>query len=289
MPNPPNNQPSMPLSTPAPMNTDMPGTIRKRYIVKGRVQKVNYRDEVQDIARTLGVTGFARNLKSGDVEVVCEGDEAIIGKFEKELAMKKGLIDVREVVLAETPPVKGKFTYFDIKYGPMEEELGERLGAGFQYIQDVGQKVECVGKDVRDVGQAVHEMHSDMNKRFDHMADRYDMIAASLKEAIVHMDRNAEKTDRAIEKSRKESAQEANRTRKEIAKSRKETVLAVKESQKETALILAKNHKETTSELSAARKDFAASNRELAGAVKFMIRKLSDKPARKGPAGKRKR
>jgi len=253
------------------MNKDMPGTIRKRFVVKGRVQKVNYRDAVQDIARTLGVTGFVKNLKSGDVEVVCEGDEAIIGKFEKALAIKSGLIDVREVVPDGTIPVKGKFTYFEIKYGPMEEELGERLGAGFQYIQEVGQKVDGVGKAVEGVGQKVDSMHSDMNKRFDHMADRYDMIAASLKEAIVHMDRNAVKTDKAIEKSRKE------------------TILAVRKSQKDTASMLARNHKETTAELSMSRKDFAASNRELAKAVNFMIKKMSGKPATAHRVSRKKR
>jgi acylphosphatase len=265
------------------MNEKMPATVRKRFIVKGRVQKVNYRDEVQEIARALGVTGTIKNLRSGDVEVICEGEETILGKFEKALAMKKGRIDVREVVPAEPPPSKGRLEYFDIKYGPMEEELGERLGAGFGYIQEVGEKVEGVGravdgvgKDVQLVGQKVDSMHTDMNKRFDHMADRYDMIALSLKEAIVHMDRNAEKTDKAIERSRKESASEAIRTRKEIARSRKETVIEVRKSQKETAKILAES-----------RKEIAASNCELARAVNFMIRKLSDKPARQKKPKKR--
>ena len=76
------------------------------------------------------------------------------------------------------------------------------------------------------------------------------MIAASLKEAIVHMDRNAEKTDKSIEKSRKE------------------TIIAVHRSEERTAKILKESHK-----------DLAASNRELAKAVNFMIKKLSEKPA----------
>jgi len=245
--------------------------------------KVNYRDEVQEIARALGVTGTIKNLRSGDVEVTCECEEIILGKFEKALAMKKGRIDVREIIPAEAPPSKGRFEYFDIKYGPMEEELGERLGAGFVYIQEVGGKVDGVGRAVEGVGKAiegvgqkvdgvgkdVQNMHIDMNKRFDHMADRYDMIALSLKEAIIHMDRNAAKTDKAIERSRKESASEAIQTRKEIARSRKETVIEVRKSQKETAKILAES-----------RNEIAASNRELARAVNFMIKKLSNKPIR---------
>jgi len=219
------------------MKADMPGTIRKRFIVKGRVQKVNYRDEVQDIARALGITGTVANLKTGDVEVICEGEETILERFEKALAMKKGRIDVREVIPAEAPPSKRRSEYFEIKYGPMEEELGERMGAGILYIQEVGDKVDGVGKAVEGVGQKVDSMHSDMNKRFDHMAQRYDLIALSLAKAIDRMDKNSQRTAKAIEQSRKEAA---------------------------------------------------ASNRELAKAVNFMIKKLSDRPARKSSRKARK-
>jgi acylphosphatase/uncharacterized protein YoxC len=184
--------------------------------------------------------------------------------------------------------------------GQKVDGVGQKVDVVGQKVDSVGQKVDVVGQKVDGVGKAVKEMHSDVRTRFDHMADRYDMIAISLREAIAHMDRNAEKTDRAIEKSRKESAMEALRTRKEIAKSRKETVMAIKASEertakyiaktsRETALEARKSQKETAQILSETRKEVAASNRELAGAVKFMIRKLSDKPARKKLAGKRKR
>ena len=184
--------------------------------------------------------------------------------------------------------------------GQKVDGVGQKVDGVGQKVDSVGQKVDVVGQKVDGVGKAVKEMHSDVRTRFDHMADRYDMIAISLREAIAHMDRNAEKTDRAIEKSRKESAMEALRTRKEIAKSRKETVMAIKASEertakyiaktsRETALEARKSQKETAQILSETRKEVAASNRELAGAVKFMIRKLSDKPARKKLAGKRKR
>ena len=44
---------SMPLSTPEPMNTNVVGTIRKRYLVKGKVQHVGYRALVRAFAETL--------------------------------------------------------------------------------------------------------------------------------------------------------------------------------------------------------------------------------------------
>ncbi len=51
--------------------------MRKRMlaIVSGRVQNVGYRAFVLRYARALGLSGTVRNLPSGQVEVVAEGDE----------------------------------------------------------------------------------------------------------------------------------------------------------------------------------------------------------------------
>jgi|YelNatPaOPRAMG01_1025707.scaffolds.fasta_scaffold02590_16 acylphosphatase len=47
---------------------------RVRLIVKGRVQGVFFRRSTVDTARTLGLTGWVRNLPSGDqVEIIAEG------------------------------------------------------------------------------------------------------------------------------------------------------------------------------------------------------------------------
>ncbi|NLO05784.1 MAG: acylphosphatase [candidate division WS1 bacterium] len=43
--------------------------------VRGRVQGVGFRYFVQREARNLGLSGWVRNLRSGDVELVAEGPE----------------------------------------------------------------------------------------------------------------------------------------------------------------------------------------------------------------------
>lgn len=45
----------------------------RRYLVRGRVQGVFFRASTRDQARRLGLTGWARNLPSGEVEVVACG------------------------------------------------------------------------------------------------------------------------------------------------------------------------------------------------------------------------
>ncbi len=49
------------------------GLVRLRIRVHGKVQGVFFRARAQDEARSLGVTGFARNEPDGTVTVECEG------------------------------------------------------------------------------------------------------------------------------------------------------------------------------------------------------------------------
>ena len=48
--------------------------IRRRVVIRGRVQGVFFRDTAQRRARSLGVSGWVRNREDGAVEAVFEGD-----------------------------------------------------------------------------------------------------------------------------------------------------------------------------------------------------------------------
>jgi acylphosphatase len=50
--------------------------VRAQVTVGGRVQGVWFRASTQDMARSLGLTGYVRNLPDGRVEAVFEGPEA---------------------------------------------------------------------------------------------------------------------------------------------------------------------------------------------------------------------
>ena len=55
--------------------------ICKRTFVSGRVQGVFYRATCVSKAEALGLTGFARNLADGRVEILACGDDAAVDAF----------------------------------------------------------------------------------------------------------------------------------------------------------------------------------------------------------------
>ncbi|MCK4398055.1 MAG: acylphosphatase [Methanophagales archaeon] len=111
-------------------------------IAKGKVQKVGYRDFVQDNARELGITGYVENLEDGNVKVVCEGEEPKIEDFIRGIKVKKDFIDVVEISVEYEEPT-GEFKVFKIKYGDVAEELGDRLGAALLYLGATNQKIDA--------------------------------------------------------------------------------------------------------------------------------------------------
>jgi acylphosphatase len=62
--------------------------VARRYLVKGRVQRVGFRIFVEDAARREGVCGYVRNLHDGSVEILAEADGEALMRFE--LAVRRG-------------------------------------------------------------------------------------------------------------------------------------------------------------------------------------------------------
>lgn len=90
------------------------GGIEKRLHIyySGRVQGVGFRFTAEAVAKKSKVSGFARNLRDGRVEVVAEGDEGSLKDFMEGVreVMKRHISD--EQVLWE--PATGEFRGFGI-------------------------------------------------------------------------------------------------------------------------------------------------------------------------------
>ena len=82
----------------------------------GRVQGVYFRYFVRDIAKTLGLKGYARNLPSGDaVEIQAEGEKQQLEELAEQLKIGPPGAQVNKVEITWTD-YSEKFGSFDIRY-----------------------------------------------------------------------------------------------------------------------------------------------------------------------------
>jgi len=66
-------------------------------IVRGMVQGVGFRYFAARRANVLGLTGFARNLYNGDVEIEVEGDRSLVEEFVKDITVGPRAAHVADV------------------------------------------------------------------------------------------------------------------------------------------------------------------------------------------------
>jgi acylphosphatase len=145
--------------------------------VKGKVQRVGYRDEVEEIARQLEITGFVENIKPYDVRIVAEGEDSNIERFIKEIKINRYPINV-DMVEVQFTEFKSEFEYFEIKRGKWQEEIGERLDIAGKLLHRsielstesviIGNKmIEKQDKSIDEIKGLRQDLKSYMEERFD--------------------------------------------------------------------------------------------------------------------------
>lgn len=95
-------------------------------IVKGKVQKANYRNNVQEIARQLNITGYVKNIKPYDVKIIAEGDESELSEFLERINLQEYPIYVEDISVEWSEGI-GEFEYFEVVRGEWQDELLEWL------------------------------------------------------------------------------------------------------------------------------------------------------------------
>jgi acylphosphatase len=87
-----------------------------RYFVSGIVQGVGYRYFAMRVAQRLGLTGYARNLPDGRVEVYAVGSASKLGELRNELERGPQGASVATVT-EEVAPLNSEFVKgFSIEY-----------------------------------------------------------------------------------------------------------------------------------------------------------------------------
>ena len=81
-------------------------------LIKGRVQGVFYRASAKEKALNAGLTGWVRNTKSGDVEILATGTESDLSQFINWCSTGPSKARVEEVTVTDNPFIS--FETFEI-------------------------------------------------------------------------------------------------------------------------------------------------------------------------------
>ena len=147
-------------------------------LAKGMVQRVGYRDEVEETARRLGISGFVENAKPYDVRVVAEGEDSKMEQFIEKIRIKRYPIDVEHLEV-QFEDFKAEFEYFEIRRGSWQEELGERLDAAGKLLYrsvEFGEESVSVGKKMLEKQDMMLEKQDMMLEKQDMMLEKQDMM-----------------------------------------------------------------------------------------------------------------
>jgi len=196
-------------------------------IVKGKVQKVNYRDAVEEIARKLNITGFVENLKPYDVRIIAEGEDERMDQFIEQIKIKKFPIEV-ETLEVRFEEFKGEFEYFEIKRGEWGEEIAERLDTAGKLLYksvELGERSVALGersvalgersvalgeKSVQLSGESVEIgkkmldkldiFHQDTMQRFDSLDVKYGRIAENIERILEELKEERKEYRESVER-----------------------------------------------------------------------------------------
>ncbi|HEY3018687.1 MAG TPA: acylphosphatase [Solirubrobacteraceae bacterium] len=78
--------------------------VRRRIVVRGRVQGVFFRDTTRRRAESLGVAGWAANRGDGAVEVVAEGEPGAVEQLVAFLREGPRRAEVDDIEVSEEEP-----------------------------------------------------------------------------------------------------------------------------------------------------------------------------------------
>ncbi|HOI59588.1 MULTISPECIES: acylphosphatase [unclassified Methanoculleus] len=95
-------------------------------VAAGRVQRVGFRDHVYKETFNKDISGYVKNLDTGEVEIVAEGSEEDLRALIERINIIRYPIAVKSFSI-KWQEATGEFTTFEIIRGDLQEELFERV------------------------------------------------------------------------------------------------------------------------------------------------------------------
>ncbi len=153
---------------------------------------MGYRDEVQRIARKLGITGYVENLKPYDMGIVAEDEEERFRRFLEMIRIRRYSIFFEDIEV-RWGPATGEFAYFEVRRGEWQEELFKRLDVTAKLLYRSVELGEKILEAIRDEGKRTREeirllrldLRKHMEARFGEIEKRLSRIEEALRRASI--------------------------------------------------------------------------------------------------------
>ena len=117
----------------------------KRFVAtaRGRVQRVGYREYVYNETFERNISGYVKNLDTGEVEIVAEGNEKDLRDFINEINIIRRPIAVRSFTV-RWEEATGKYADFEILRGDIQEETFERMDYAGNLLHSMDTKFDLM-------------------------------------------------------------------------------------------------------------------------------------------------
>ena len=143
---------------------------------RGRVQRVGYREHVYNETFERDISGYVKNLDTGEVEIVAEGGEQDLRDFISEINIIRRPIAVKSFTV-RWEEATGEYATFEITRGASQEEIAERMDYAGKVLHSIDMKFD-----------RMLDKQDQMLDKQDQMLDKQDQtlqIARETKEEIV--------------------------------------------------------------------------------------------------------
>ena len=110
-------------------------------IAKGRVQKVGYREHVFNETFGMDISGYVKNLDTGEVEIVAEGKENDLLDLIEKINIIQRPIAVQSFSVKWEEPT-GAFGSFEIIRGDIQDETFERMDYAGNILHNIDRKMD---------------------------------------------------------------------------------------------------------------------------------------------------
>jgi acylphosphatase len=157
----------------------------KRFVAvaQGRVQRVGYREHVYNETFERNISGYVKNLDTGEVEIVAEGSESDLRDLINEINIIRRPIAVKSFAVRWEEATE-EYADFEIIRGDIQEETFERMDYAGNVLHSMDTKLDrMLGQQDQMLGK-----QDQMLGKQDQMLGKQDQtlqIARETKEEIV--------------------------------------------------------------------------------------------------------